>query len=235
MAKKVKLIDIHSHIIPDVDDGARNFAESLMLLEMMVEQGVTDVVATPHVNSNATRATWERQVSQFKLLKEKATHLDINIHLGAEVKYRKYLITEYKKYTFENTNYILMEFSWETEEDIFGVLEMLQKEGLKPIMAHVERYTYLTLEDYKEMKKRGILLQVNGNAVLGNGRELWVHNANILVQERLVDFIATDTHNTEHRAPDMKKAYEHLSHKLDENYLNDIFYNNQLKLFNPEK
>lgn len=72
MAKKVKLIDIHSHIIPDVDDGARNFAESLMMLEMMVEQGVTDVVATPHVNSNATRATWERQVSQFKLLKEKA-------------------------------------------------------------------------------------------------------------------------------------------------------------------
>lgn len=46
-----------------------------------------------------------------------------------------------------------MEFSWETEEDIFGVLEMLQKEGLKPIMAHIERYTYLTLEDYKEMKK----------------------------------------------------------------------------------
>lgn len=233
--EKVKFIDIHTHIIPNVDDGARSFSESLQMLELMIEQGVTDVIATPHVNSNATTATWEKQVSQYKILKEKANKLNINLYLGAEVKYRKYLITNYDKHVIEDTNYILMEFNWSTYEDVFGILEKLQKEGFKPIIAHVERYSYLKLDDYKKLKEKGILLQVNAGSFLNSGRELWIENAKLLVKERLVDFVATDAHNTESRVPNIKKAYEKLKGKLDKTYLNDIFYNNPLKIINTEK
>lgn len=232
---KIKIIDIHTHIIPDVDDGARNISQSLEMLEMMIEQGVTDVIATPHVNSNATKAIWDKQVKGFKQLKEKASHLDINLHLGAEVKYRKYLVTDYNKYKIEDTDYILMEFSWTTKEDIHGVLKALQENGLKPIIAHVERYSYLTLDDYKKFKENGILLQVNSGSVLDLEMDLWTENAKLLIAEKLVDFIATDAHNTGNRVPNLIKAYEYLSHKLEENYLKDIFYNNALKILEAKK
>src|SRR5690554_977578 len=233
--EKVKFIDIHTHIIPNVDDGARSFTESLRMLELMIEQGVTDVIATPHINSNATTATWEKQVSQYEILKEKAKELNINLYLGAEVKYRKYLITHYDKHVIENTNYILMEFSWSTYEDIFGILESLQEKGFKPIIAHVERYSYLSLDDYKKLKAKGILLQVNAASFLGSGREHWIENAKLLIKEKLVDFIATDAHNTETRVPNIKKAYQELKGKLSENYLNDIFYNNPSKIIKKVK
>lgn len=233
--KEVKFIDIHTHIIPDVDDGSKTFSQSLQMLEEMILQGVTDVIATPHINSTVTRTTREKQVSQYYILKQRAKDLKINLHLGAEVKYIKYLITDYHKNKIENTNYILMEFSWEKKDDVHGVLKELKEEGFKPIVAHVERYSYLTLEDYKKLKADGILLQVNTNAVLGTERELWTKNANILLSERLVDFIATDAHNTENRAPNIKEAYQYLTSKLEQDYLDDIFYNNALKIINSKK
>lgn len=233
--EKIKFIDIHTHIVPDVDDGARNFGESLEMLEMMIDQGVTDVIATPHVNSNATKTIWERQVNGYEQLKEKASNLKINLHLGAEVKYRKYLLTDYHKYKIAGTDYILMEFNWTTEEDIHGVLKSLQDEGFKPIIAHVERYSYLTLDDYKKLKENGILLQINSGAILGLEREIWTENAELLLAKKLVDFIATDAHNIENRTPNIKKAYEHLSHKLEKDYLKDIFYNNPLKIIKSKK
>lgn len=228
--KKRKLIDIHTHIIPNVDDGSNSFNESLEMLNIMIGQGITNVIATPHVNSNATTATWERQVSQYKILKERAKHLNIKLKLGAEVKYREHLMTDYKKHCIEGTNYILMEFSWGTKEDVHGVLKDLQNQGLKPIVAHVERYSYLTLDDYKKLKENGVLLQVNTGAILGLGRDLWVKNAQILLGESLVDFIATDAHNTRNRIVNLEETYEYLSTKIDRDYLNDLFYNNALKL-----
>ena len=184
--KKIKLIDIHTHIIPNVDDGSNSFKESFLMLETMIEQGITDVFATPHVHSNATRAPWEVQVEQFKVLKEKVKHLDINLHLGAEVRYRKNLLTNYEDYKIVGTNYILMEFNWNTFDDVHGVLKDLKDKGLIPIVAHVEKYSYLTLDDYKKMKEDGILLQVNTGAILDIDKEEWQTAASILVKINLL-------------------------------------------------
>lgn len=227
---EMKFIDIHTHIIPRVDDGSRSIFQSLEMLEKMIKQGVTDVIATPHVNSNATTATWEMQTEQFKILKEKASHLNINLYLGAEVKYRQYLATDYKRNKIEGTDYILVEFNWNTKEDVHKILSDFQQQGLKPIIAHVERYSYLTLEDYKILKDNGILLQVNTGSILDNTRKIWNDNANILLNEKLADFIATDAHDSMDRPPNIKKAYEFLLDKLDQNYLKDLFYNNPLKI-----
>lgn len=230
-----KLIDIHTHIIPNVDDGANSFEESLLMIEEMVEQGVTDVFATPHVHSNATKAPWEVQVKKFELLKEKVKHLDINLHLGAEARYRKNLRTNYEDYKFVGTNYILMEFSWFTKDDVHGVLKDLKNKGLIPIVAHVERYSYLTIDDYKKMKEDGVLLQVNTGALIGIDREKWQTAANILIDEKLADFVATDCHNTVNRLANLKETYYFLKDKIDEEYLDDLFYNNALKIIESKK
>lgn len=233
--KKIKLIDIHTHIIPNVDDGSNSFKESFLMLETMIEQGITDVFATPHVHSNATRAPWEVQVEQFKVLKEKVKHLDINLHLGAEVRYRKNLLTNYEDYKIVGTNYILMEFNWNTFDDVHGVLKDLKDKGLIPIVAHVERYSYLTLDDYKKMKEDGILLQVNTGAILDIDKEEWQTAASILIENKLADFVASDSHNTVNRLANLKECYCFLKDKIDEKYLDDLFYNNALKIIESKK
>lgn len=233
--KEIKLIDIHTHIIPNVDDGSNSFKESFMMLEEMINQGVTDVFATPHVHSNATKAPWETQVEQFNVLKEKAKHLDINLHLGAEARYRKNLQTNYEDYKIVGTNYILMEFSWYTKDDVHGVLKTLKAKGLIPIVAHVERYSYLTIDDYIKMKEDGVLLQVNTGAILGIDKEAWQKAAKVLIDNKLADFVASDSHNTVNRLANLKEGYCFLKDKIDEKYLNDLFYNNALKIIESKK
>lgn len=232
---QLKLIDIHTHLIPGVDDGSRSFDESIDMLSEMINQGVTDVFVTPHVHSNATKQPWTKQVELFKELEKRTKHLNVNLYLGAEVRYRSNLQTNYQDYKIRGTNYILLEFSWSTKEDVHGIIKSFQEEGLKPIVAHVERYSYLKINDYKKMKNNGVLLQVNSGALIGKGREHWQKNANLLIKEKLADFVASDTHNMDNRFPTLIDAYEVLKNKIDEEYLKDLFRDNALKIINEMK
>ncbi len=228
--EKIKLIDIHTHIIPNVDDGSSSTKESIEMLKAFIEQGVTDVIITPHVNSNATTASWKTQKEKYKALKQQIKDLNINTYLGAELRYRAHLDMEYEKYKIENTNYILLEFSWFTEDPVYEIIEEVQSFGLIPIIAHVERYSYLEHNDYFKLKEMGVLLQVNTGAIIGTDRESWRDNASFLIKEKLVDFIASDAHNMGRRPPNIKEAYDVLKFRVDKDYLEDIFYNNAKKI-----
>lgn len=223
-----KFIDIHSHILPLVDDGSSSFDESVMMLKAMITDSITDVILTPHYQSPATKSTLEEKAVTFNKLKQIVLeqNLNIKLHYGHEVRYQSHLKPDYKNLTLANSNYILLEFSYDNDPDIFEVLYNLKTLDLIVVLAHVERYVYLDYSTIVEAKEAGALIQVNAKSIYKPNNKRIKKLVNKLLKNKVIDFIASDAHNTTTRPNDLKKAYDFLANKYDQEYLSDIFYNN---------
>lgn len=223
-----KIIDIHSHLIPFVDDGVKSFDESLLMLKEMIDQNVESVIITPHNQSQVTKKTREEQSKLFLELQSivLAEKLDIKIYFGSELRYRRHLTANYNEHLLADSNYLLLEFSSRREESIEEVVFNLSRSGFKPIIAHIERYPYLDFKDYLLIKSSGGLIQVNASAVLGLDGKKIQRLVMKMLKENLIDFIATDTHNMDTRVPNLRAAYNYLEKRIDKEYLNKIFYSN---------
>ncbi len=229
----MRFIDLHNHILPTVDDGAQTFEEALKLIEKSIEDGVTHLVLTPHVQSRAQKKDRSSQKEIFELLfnmvKEKA--LDIKLYLGAEIFYQSHLPYDFKDYTFGNDQHLLIEFSPHVETDIESVIYDLVHLGYKPIIAHIERYAYLDVEDYKVLKNLGAKFQMNALAAIQ--KDPYLKRSKLpqqLLKAGLIDFISSDAHHLEKKPPNLKHAYDILVKKYPSDYLNQLFYENALEL-----
>lgn len=228
------MIDIHSHILPGADDGIQVFSEALSLIKRLISEGIQKLVLTPHVLSSAQRMNRMEQKEIFSKLKQAVidNKLDIDLYLGAEVRYRELLDIDYHDYVIDNTNYILIEFSYHNPTPIDEVIYHLSHIGLRPIVAHIERYDYLKLEDYIKIKSSGGLLQMNASTILGKdhyakSKKLYKEALHL----KLIDFVGSDMHSSLTSKPSLLKAYHHLKKKLDEDYLNLIFFDHANQIF----
>src|SRR5690625_1128962 len=234
---KIKLIDIHTHLIPYVDDGVESYDESIKILNTMIEDGVTDVICTPHYQSSATRSNLNLMKKNFAILKKKVADnkMNINLHYGNEVRYRKELNPEYNNLTLANSNYILLEFNFNTYVNIINVVKIIKELKLIPIIVHVERYRYLSFNDMFKLKEAGALLQINSSSITED--KGWFQSKeliNKMIDNELIDIIASDVHGINYRYHSVRIAYDYLLNKVDNEYLNDICYNNQLKILQNE-
>ena len=197
------MIDIHTHILPSVDDGAGNMAESLVILKKAGESGVTTVVATPHVLiEQFTKEYHNRICASFHKLNELLAFegIDIELVLGAEL----YLIPELPQLVKENSNlslgggdYVLMELPMHeipsyTEHVIYELLV----QGKTPIIAHPERYREIQedIENLFKLVEKGVIVQINVGSLMGMyGRHVkkTVHK---LLNNNLVHLMASDIH-----------------------------------------
>ncbi len=218
------MIDMHTHILPGVDDGAKTNEEALAMLKMELEQGITKVVLTPHVQNSVQKVSSKEYLDRFNDFQAYVkTHLpEMTLYLGAEVKYNPFEKTDYRKYVFKNTNYILIEFSVKRVEPIVDVLYNLVTKEFQPILAHAERYEYLTIDDIRNIRKDGSLIQVNADAILGIDGPKVKKTALKLINEGLVDLIASDTHNATNRCPNISKALNKVSKKFNKNKLKEF-------------
>lgn len=218
------MIDMHAHILPSVDDGAQSYEEALEMLKSEFEQGVTRVVLTPHVQHRVQKVSFDEFLPIFQTLENqvKIELPEMKLYLGAEVKYDAFKKTDYLKYSIQGTNYILIEFSVKNPEPIVDVLYDLVAKGFQPILAHAERYAYLTNEDIVSIKKDGSLIQVNAGAILGMDGAKAKKTAMKLINEELVDLIASDAHNAKDRNPNVSKALSKISKKFDKNKLKEF-------------
>ena len=114
--------------------------------------------------------------------------------------------------------------------DIIETLHRIKIEGYKPVIAHIERYKYLSFEEIIEIKEFGALIQINASSVTGAEGLHQMKLVRGLLKNGLVDFIASDTHYN--RKNYMDKAYKTLSKRIDENYLDALFFSNAKKFFN---
>jgi len=226
------MIDIHCHILPEVDDGSQSLEHSLIMLQKQRNDGVTAVILTPHVQSRVQTATLEEHQEKFKVLKQKTKErgIDIDLYLGAEVFYRGHLDPDYQTMAMNGTKYVLLEFPPALPTPIEEVVYDLSRRGFIPIVAHVERYEYLSLEDYHGIKQSGELLQMNATAAMNQDHKVRKGIVPKLLKNELIDFIATDSHNIMTRVPNLKQAYDFLKGSLRPEYLEQIFYTNAKKL-----
>ncbi len=226
-----KLTDIHMHVIPEVDDGAESMEESITELKMVISQGVSRVIATPH--SSAFDYDPVNVHTQYEKLKKEveAQGLPIELHLGCEMLVYPddvdECIEKLKKGiypTLAGTDYVLTEFVPEdhTEEDALYIIDRIVETGYKPIIAHVERYALTNVESVRKMKEHGAWMQINAYSVKEEKSKRTRTNANDLLREQLVDIIGTDGHRLDHRPPAMKKGVKEIMKKCEKEYAERI-------------
>jgi protein-tyrosine phosphatase len=215
------MIDIHSHILPGIDDGASTAEESVQMLEMYIEDGIDTIVATPHVYHEISRienlAQITAKVTELQDLAKK-NNLNITILQGAEIFFdsdlKKKLYAQKEFLTLNNSDYFLLEFPLNfifpgVKDFLFDILV----EGLVPIICHPERNQILQanpqiLFEYVQM---GALSQLNAGSFRGDfGSDVHAAALNFL-KSNLVHVIATDTHNYLSRPPQLSFIYKYLS------------------------
>lgn len=227
----MRLIDIHCHVLPFVDDGPDTLEEAIEILEESVRQGVYYMIMTPHYRREFFEPSNHQIMKSYQLLRKEASERGIQLFLGCEY-FRDSEINEQimkgRRVTLSRSPYILVEFS---SQDTFTFIRNftynMKNSGYQPIIAHVERYeSCWSLEKIQELKECGVEIQVNSSTVLG--KHGWKNKRMCvkLMKNDLIDYIASDTHNTLSRAQNLGKCAEYVAGKMGKPYMKKIFYNN---------
>lgn len=213
------MIDIHTHILPAVDDGAKSFEDSLKMIQLEIENGVDTIILTPHYFKNELNAQNKDLIfAQYEKLLEKTKDLNIKLILGSEIYYSDEIMDELisnKIITLGNSKYLLIEFSLYNEyyniPDVFLDIMAL---GYKVIFAHPERYVYLSVNQIKKISELGCLIQINTSSILGDfGRKIQKKTFK-LIKNKCVNFIASDAHSLNTRKPNLKETLQFVEKKF---------------------
>ncbi|MGD9909575.1 MAG: tyrosine-protein phosphatase [Candidatus Izemoplasmatales bacterium] len=225
------MIDIHTHILPFIDDGSKTLEESIQLLEEEQRIGVTDVFLTPHyIKHRNYLSTYQENKAVFEnfVNEVKKRDIHVNLHLGNEVYYHFDSVAHLRNQTvvpMGSSKFVLIEFSTsEEEEDIGEAIHNMKALGYTPIIAHIERYSYIkNFKDYELIKRMGAYIQVNASSVTGSSGSQYKKLAFKLIKAGLVDFIASDIHTF--RKNELSQAYELVSKKFGIDKANYLFHN----------
>ena len=203
------MIDIHCHILPEVDDGSRSLNESIEMAMIAKEQGITKIVNTSHYHPDFRYKKGEELLKELEdfnnVLKENM--IDIEVVIGNEIYYTKDLIKEIDEldfYTLNNSRYILIELPpTNFPKDLCNIVYELKEKNYIPVFAHVERYREVqeNPELIYEVINAGAIIQVNSHSILGkSGKELQ-KVCNTLLNRNMVHVVGTDAHSSKRRTP----------------------------------
>lgn len=191
------MIDLHSHLLPGIDDGARTLEESLKLLEALKKASFHTVFLTPHVSSKRLGLGKKEQINQaFETLKAAANEkgLNLTLHLGSEFDAHSKTHHELAEgFTLAQSNVLLLDLSY-AEESYEEVLYTLKVSGYRVILAHVERYAFLSTKDIIDLRQSGIHCQMNLMSVLPQAPSKHRKRAKQYLKQGLIDVLGTDTH-----------------------------------------
>ncbi len=215
MGRTGNYFDIHSHILPGVDDGSPNMDTTLQMLRQAMEQNISTMIATPHYRAggeNTPVSELMRIRDQVQVEAQKMNQ-DFQLLLGNELLYSESILDALKSgdaLTLAGSRYVLVEFGYnEDYKNIYNGLGNLVNAGYLPILAHIERYKCLhrKIELLEELVELGCCLQMNSNSLLGNIFTDAGYNRQ-LVYRRLIQFIGSDCHDSEVRVPRMEAVAE---------------------------
>lgn len=223
--------DIHSHILPGIDDGSPDIETSLQLVKGIYDLGIHKTVATPHVISDLYRNTPETINAALEKLRKACGEAGINIEISAAAEYmlddyfikllheETQLLTIYKNIILTEQSYASS--SGNLNEIAFGIM----KNGYRPIMAHPERYFYYhnNYDSFGHLRDMGFYLQVNILSLTGYYGKPVARAAKYILENDLADFVGTDMHHSRHLEILQKKESLELIRKyLDKRVYNDF-------------
>lgn len=198
-------VDMHSHLLPGIDDGSKEMMQTLGMVMKMEEMGYRKLIMTPHIMEDFYRNTPEIILGKLAEVKEEVKSLGLEIELGASAEYYfdETLIEKVKTKNILpfGDNYLLFEYAFGQEpQNISTLLFEMKVNGYKPILAHYERYPYYhnRPEKIQEYRSNGILIQLNLLSLCGHYGPGVEKMAKYLVDNQFIDFVATDCHRMEH-------------------------------------
>lgn len=214
-------LDIHTHILPEVDDGAKDMETAITLLQMLKEQGVTHVIATSHFYPDSDNAEDFAEITKkaYQELTAEIKYRDLpKVFLGCELRYFSGIGKSgaIKQFVISGTNYLLLELPYGapvTKTVLQDIIDISERQGLVPILAHIERYSKVS--GFKKLLKLisdgYALAHINAGAVVSKES---VKLCEKLIKGGYVSFLASDTHSPEHRPPQIKEALDIIANKL---------------------
>lgn len=231
--------DLHTHILPGTDDGARTTEEALQLIEALKSKGVKNICFTPHfyTHKESVEDFLMRRDAGYKELLPSLPS-DVNVKLGAEVYVTKYLFSEerdLKPLCLEGTNYMLTEFPYTSEfsTDTIRMLTRIMDFAIIPIVPHVERYPYLLKKTDKlsELIDMGVVIQSNYISYTeGSVKRKLIK----LLGKGLIHVLSSDVHNLERNSPDSSaQGLEFIKKKCSFDVI-DFLQDNAQKVFNDK-
>ena len=236
------IIDMHCHILPGIDDGARDEGSMERMFRIADAEGIDAIVATPHytlgqdekeleaikIKYDLARKAWRKRGSQKQL------------YLGSELLWEDGMVEALdsgKALTMNGTSYVLVEFLPDAGAMyIENAMRRLQYAGYIPIIAHVERYERLqSRKALQELVDMGVYLQVNVSTILGKHGFLLKHRVLGWMREGLIHFVGSDGHNSKTRRPEMKECAQYLNKKLGVTRTRRILEKNPMRMLEGER
>jgi len=221
------IVDIHSHLIPAIDDGSKSMDNSIELILALKELGYKKLITTPHTSDMFPNTT-EIILKGYNRLTEELNKREIDITIEVASEY--YADEHFEKLldagdilSFGYKNYLLFELSYFTPpHDLEDLVYEIKRKGYTPILAHPERYLYLhdSLDRYRDIKDMGLLFQLNINSISGFYNKDIQRVAEWLISNSMVDFLGSDTHHMTH-IKNLKKSFKQSLYKK-------IFKNNNI-------
>ena len=233
--------DIHTHILPAVDDGARNTDSTMRMLQIAAVSGTTHIVATPHFVCEITGNQLEEIRNKYDCVREEWKSLSEKneMYLGNELMYGEGLLEALDKgkaLTMNGTRYILVEFPlYSSFSYIRTAVQTLSYAGYWPILAHIERYECLRKMEYiKELIRLGAYMQINADSILGSNGYIVKYRTLKLVKSSMVHFVASDAHGSRNRCPNLKLCESYLRRKVGAEMTCNLFQINPEKMLRGE-
>lgn len=195
-------VDIHSHILPGIDDGARNIEESLSLISEMKKIGFSKIIGTPHTYPGLYNNTNESIKNSFEIVQSKLQNKEM-ISYASEYMIDQSIIEKSEKKTLLclKDNYVLIEMNFISEPIyLHETIYNLKLNNYIPVLAHPERYKFLfsNTDSFLKLKKYGCLFQLNLLSLTGYYGNKILKISDWLLKENLIDFVGSDAHNLMH-------------------------------------
>lgn len=233
-----RFFDIHSHILPGVDDGAKNMEETRRMLLAAYEEGIRIITATPHFVAGKKSIPVENLKKILERVNQVAAGIseELQVILGNELFYSLQMLDALKKgdaLTIDGTRYILVEFFQEVSfRELWEGLNNCIFEGYIPILAHAERYRCLLKKSelVEKLISLGVYIQINMSSIVGHlwkPRRRFCHK---LLHREWVHFLGSDAHDLEHRRPRAKKAAAIIEKKYGVQMKRLLLWENPLKM-----
>lgn len=228
------MIDIHSHILPGVDDGAETLTDSVNMVRELAEQGVTEIIATPHyVTETIYTAPRPGNLRRLEDLKQAIANegLKVELHLGNEIYINeqiKELIRTGEIATLAKSKYLLVELpmsgDYPNHQD---VLQALMEDGYRVILAHPERYVAIQndFEIVRELYNAGVLLQCNLGSMVGQYGKHAKKTVQRLAKEGMIFAMGSDIHHVDNRWQ-LEEVHEKLKKYYSDAELEQIMIKN---------
>ena len=230
----MKLCDLHTHVLPGVDDGAPEMEYALQMLRNAAASDVELLAVTPHCNRPGEMRNYldESLRARFLQIQQAAEDIPVQLVLGAEVfvdEFLPKLLHEKKIPTINGSRYLLTEFPVHTESECF--LDMLQRIldlGYTPLIAHPERYSAVCSEPQIVFPwiDMGCHLQLTGGSIIGEYGKTVQRTAAFLLQQDLVACVASDAHGVHHRSNYLLDVFDHLNLWYSRHYAQCLMYEN---------